>query len=140
MRNGKRKFKNKMTRPSVAGCNSAGESRYCSPHYYYKEKISMFYHCNQQETAALSFHQLMQMQAHYLANQQKIIAAVSSGLPVLDYGGYGPCLDCQTADHDTMTDANDVFDRVICCNSACATLKKADKSGKIFDKRRSDNG
>lgn len=58
-------------------------------------------------------------QAHYLANQQKIHAAVSSGLPVLDYGGYGPCQHCQSADHDTMTAADDSFQRVICCNPDC---------------------
>lgn len=61
----------------------------------------------------------MLRKAHYLANRQKSIAAVASGLPVMDYGGYVSCLDCQTADHDTMTGADDDLRRVICCNPAC---------------------
>lgn len=61
----------------------------------------------------------MLAQAHYLANRGKINAAVVSGLPILDYGGYALCRYCADADHDTMTDADDDFHRVICCNPDC---------------------
>lgn len=77
------------------------------------------YYRSQQEAADLEFARKMQAQAHYLANRQKIDTAAASGLPVLNFGGYGPCWECAQADHDTMTDADDDTDRVICCNPAC---------------------
>lgn len=62
---------------------------------------------------------LMQEQERYLANREKIQAAVESGMPVLDYGGYDQCGDCPHADHDTRTSDDDDFDCVICRNPAC---------------------
>lgn len=61
----------------------------------------------------------MQDQERYLANREKIKAAIASGLPVLDYGGYDQCDGCPHADHDTQTDAEDDFCSVICHNPAC---------------------
>ena len=58
-------------------------------------------------------------QAQYDANRRKLDDAIASGLPILDYGGYGPCWDCPDADHDTMTDSDDDMCRVICHNPAC---------------------
>ena len=63
--------------------------------------------------------QLMRDRERYLANREKLQAAIVSGLPVLDYGGYDQCSDCPHADHDTQTDAEDDFDTVICHNPAC---------------------
>ena len=62
----------------------------------------------------------MQRRAHYLANQQKLATAAEAGLPILDYGGYGPCWECQTADHDTATDDEDDMCSVICLNPSCS--------------------
>ena len=61
----------------------------------------------------------MQRQEHYRANQQKLDAAAASGIPILNFGGYGPCWECSDADHDTMTDEDDDMCRVICRNPAC---------------------
>lgn len=61
--------------------------------------------------------------AQYDANRQKLAAAVASGLPILDYSGYGPCWECPDADHDTMTDDGDDMCRVICRNPACPLHK-----------------
>ena len=38
--------------------------------------------------------QLMRDRERYLANREKLQAAIVSGLPVLDYGGYDQCSDC----------------------------------------------
>lgn len=65
------------------------------------------------------YERMMQQQAHFRANQEKINAAAASGLPILDHGGYGPCWECRTADHDTMTDADDDMGCVICLDPAC---------------------
>ena len=78
---------------------------------------------SREEAASHEFERQMQHQAHYLANREKINAAVKSGLPILDYGGYGPCWSCRTADHDTMTGADDDFNRVICLNPTCPQHK-----------------
>ena len=67
---------------------------------------------------------LMQEQEHYQANREKIKAAIASGLPVLNFGGYGHCSRCPHADHDTQTDAEDDFDSVICHNPACRCHRK----------------
>lgn len=58
-------------------------------------------------------------QVQYDANRQKLDDAIASGLPILAYGGYGPCWECPDADHDTMTDDDDDMCRVICRNPAC---------------------
>lgn len=66
----------------------------------------------------------IQRQAHYLANRQKLDAAIVSGLPVLTLTDHCPCWDCRTADHDTMTADGDDFDRVICRDPACPHHRK----------------
>lgn len=81
----------------------------CVPEYYRAR----------QEDADHEYERLMQRQAHYLANRRKLAAAAASGLPVLVLRGPGPCWGCAQADHDTMIDADDDTDRVICCNPAC---------------------
>ena len=63
-------------------------------------------------------------QAQYDANRRKLDDAIASGLPILDYGGYGPCWECPDADHDTMTDDDDDMCRVICRNPACPHHRK----------------
>lgn len=73
----------------------------------------------QQQDQERQYERMMQRQAHYLANQEKINAAAASGLPILDHGGYGPCWECRTADHDTMTDVDDDCERVICLDPDC---------------------
>ena len=76
----------------------------------------------QQEDADHEYELMLHRQEHYRANQEKIDAAVASGLPVLSFGGYGPCWDCQAADHDTMTDDDDTC-CVICRDPACPQHK-----------------
>lgn len=66
----------------------------------------------------------MQRQDHYFANRQKIDAAVASGLPILNFGGYDSCQDCLDADHDTTTNENDDTCCVICRNPACPQHRK----------------
>lgn len=66
----------------------------------------------------------MRRQEHYLANRQKMDEAAASGLSVLTLNDYGPCWNCQTADHDTMTGDDDDFYRVICLDPACPQHKK----------------
>ena len=85
--------------------------------FYFNEPmpdcVPEFYRAQQEERE----HQhelLMQRQEHYRANQEKINAAVASGLPILSFGGYAPCRECQTADRDTMTGDDDDLDCVIC--------------------------
>lgn len=73
----------------------------------------------QQEKRDHQYELAMQREAHYLANRQKIKAAVGSGLTLLAFGGYGPCCECPSSDHDTMTNADDDIDLVICHNPAC---------------------
>lgn len=66
----------------------------------------------------------MRRQTHYLANRQKLDAAVAAGLPVLTLTDYCQCWDCRTAGHDTMTGDDDDFDRVICRDPACPHHRK----------------
>ena len=65
-----------------------------------------------------------QREERYQANRDKIRAAVEAGLPILHYGGYGPCQECSCADYDTMTDDEDDFDSVICRNPRCPLHKE----------------
>ncbi len=65
-----------------------------------------------------------QREERYQANRDKIRAAVEAGLPILHYGGYGPCQKCSCADYDTMTDDEDDFDSVICHNPHCPLHKE----------------
>ena len=85
----------------------------CVPEYYRA----------QQEEQEHQYELLMQRQEHYRANQEKISAAVASGLPILPYGGYGSCWKCQSADYDTMTDDDDDMCCVICHDPACPQHK-----------------
>lgn len=70
---------------------------------------------------------LLREQGHYLVNREKPQAAIASGLPILNFGGYDQCRDCPyadndtqtSADNDTQTSADDDFDTVICNNPAC---------------------
>lgn len=72
-------------------------------------------------------------QAQYQTNRQKLDAAVASGLPILDYGGYDRCWECKDADYDTMTDDDDDMDRVICHNPACGLwVEQAPEDGFDF--------
>ena len=82
------------------------------------------YYRSQQEADEIKFARKMQAQAHYLANRQKIATAAASGLPVLTLRGPGPCWECPQADRDTMTAADDDFDRVICHDPACPHQKE----------------
>lgn len=79
---------------------------------------------SRQEDADQKYELLVRRQERYKANRQKLDAAVASGLPVLGYGGYGPCWDCPDADHDTMTGDDDDVCRVICRNPACPHHRK----------------
>lgn len=56
---------------------------------------------------------------HYEANRTKLQEAYKSGLPVLHYGGYDACLQCNDADYDTQTCCEGDLDRVICHNPDC---------------------
>ncbi len=85
--------------------------------------VPEFYRARQ-EAADTRFERQMRAQAHYMANREKIQAVAASGLPILPYGGYGPCWECASADHDTMTGAEDDFDYVICGDPACPQHKK----------------
>lgn len=79
---------------------------------------------SRQEDADHKYELLVRRQESYRANRQKLDAAIASGLPVLDYGGYGPCWDCPDADHDIMTSDDDDMCRVICRNPACPHHRK----------------
>ena len=81
----------------------------CVPEYYRAR----------QEAADHEYELASQRQERYRANQEKIDAAVASGLPILSFGGYGPCWGCQSADHDTMTDDDDDTCCVICRDPGC---------------------
>lgn len=81
------------------------------------------YFREQQEKLDREYELMEQRQQRYLANQQKLGVAVRSGLPILDYGGYTPCRECPSADHDTMRDDDDDFCLVICHNPSCAEHK-----------------
>lgn len=74
---------------------------------------------SRQEAADHGYECEMQKRTHFLANREKISAAIAAGLPVLTLNGCGPCWECGTADHDTRTDDDDDFDRVVCLNPAC---------------------
>ena len=86
----------------------------CVPEYYRE----------QQEKHDHLYDLSMQRRAGYLANQGKLNVAAQSGLPILDYGGYGTCWECPDADHDTMTSDADDFCTVICRNPACPEHQK----------------
>ena len=74
---------------------------------------------SQFEDADDEFDREMREQERYLENRRKLAAAHESGLPVLNYGGYGACCICPHADHDAQVDAEDDFDTVICHDPAC---------------------
>lgn len=74
---------------------------------------------SRQEDADHKYELRMQCQAYYLANRQKIDAAIAAGMPVLNFGGHDACWTCRDADHDTMTAGDDDICRVICRNPAC---------------------
>ncbi len=84
---------------------------------------------SQQEAADHEYERQARAREHFAENREKIQAAIASGLPILPYGGYGPCWECPSADHDTMTDAEDDFDCVICRNPACPQHKKHQSEG-----------
>lgn len=86
---------------------------------------------SRQEDADHKYESQTWCQAHYLANRQKIAAAIASGLPVLDFGGHSACQDCLDADHDTMTNGDDDLDRVICRDPACPLHRKPSIKGGI---------
>ena len=81
----------------------------CVPEYY---RVRQEEHDRQYDLA-------MQRRGRYLANKQKLYVAAQSGLPVLSFGGYGPCQECPDADHDTATDDEDDICRVICHAPSC---------------------
>lgn len=63
-------------------------------------------------------------QEGYEANRKKLEEAREAGYPILDFGGYGACLHCKDADHDTQTSFEDDFDSIICRNPNCPEHKK----------------
>lgn len=81
-------------------------------------------HRAQEEKCDRQYDLKMQRQTHYLVNKQKLDVAAGVGLPILDFGGYNACGECPQADHDTRTDDEDDFDRVICGNPACPWHRK----------------
>lgn len=81
------------------------------------------YYRSQQEDEEHEYELQTRRQEIYQVNRQKI-AAVASGFPVLDYGGYEACRDCPDADHDTMVDDDDDICRAICRNPACPRHRK----------------
>ena len=93
----------------------------CVPEYYRAQK----------EERDRQYDLAMQRQGHYLANKQKLDAAVLSGLPVLPFGGYGPCWECPNADHDTMTNDEDDICLVICHDPSCPEYIKHQSEGGI---------
>ena len=86
----------------------------CVPEYYRE----------QQEKQDHQYDMAMQRRACYLENQRKLDEAAEAGLPILAFGGYGPCWECPDADHDTVIDDEDDFCRVICRNPACPEHRK----------------
>lgn len=93
------------------------------------------YYRSLQEDAGSRYELRMQRQEHYWANRKKINAAAAAGLPILTLDGCGPCWDCQTADHDTMTADDDDIERVICFNPDCPHHKtKEEKEVKMNQK------
>lgn len=87
----------------------------CVPEYYRSRR----------EEQDRQYEREMQAQAHYIANRAKIAAAIESGLPVLTLNGHCPCWECRMADHDTMTAADDDFDRVICLDPGCQHQRRS---------------
>ena len=71
------------------------------------------------EDADAAFDRRMMDEERYIANRRKLAEAHESGLPVLDYGGYGCCCICPHADWDTQTSEDDDFDSVICHDPRC---------------------
>ena len=60
-------------------------------HRYFSEPVPDCvpeYYRSRQEEADHQYELQMKRQELYQANQQKIDAAIASGLPILDYGGY----------------------------------------------------
>ena len=62
------------------------------------------------------------------ARKREIIAeldaAAEAGLPILSFGGYGPCQECLNADGDTQTDDEDDICCVICHSPTCPEYMK----------------
>lgn len=85
--------------------------------------VPEFYRSKLEEQERREDRQLRE-QGRYLANRKIIEAAITSGFPVLNFGGFAQCQDCPCADHDTMTSEDDDFDRVICYNPACRCHRK----------------
>ena len=77
-----------------------------------------------QEEQDRRFDLAMRRRDIYRANQEKLHAAAGASLPILDFGGYGPCAECPHADHDTQTDDEDDFCRVICHDPSCRHHRK----------------
>lgn len=97
------------------------------PHRYFNEPMPDCvpeHYRSLQEDADHQYELQARRQELYRANREKLDAAVASGLPVLDYGGYDACRDCRSADHDTMTSDDDDLDRVICRDPACPRHRK----------------
>ena len=90
--------------------------------------VPEFYRSKLEEQERCEDRQLRE-QDRYLANRMIIEAAIAAGLPVLNYGGFPQCQTCPHADHDTQTDAEDDFDRVICYNPACQCHKNQTGGG-----------
>ena len=72
-----------------------------------------------QEEQDRQFDLAMRRRKIYRANQEKLDAAAGAGLPILGFGGYNACGGCPHADHDTQTDDEDDFCRVICHDPSC---------------------
>ena len=85
----------------------------CVPEYYREQK----------EKLEHEYELMEQRQEHYRANQQKLDAAVKSGLPILEHDGYDSCRECPDADHDTMRDDDDDICLMICHNPSCPEHK-----------------
>lgn len=98
--------------------------------------VPEFYRAAQEE-ADRKYGEQLQRAEHYKANREKLAKAEEAGLPILSYGGYGPCWECKTCDHDTQRDGDDDIELVICHNPKCPHHKKQrtslrDKVGCLF--------
>ena len=85
--------------------------------------VPEFYRARQEE-ADRQYEKQCQQGERYSKNREKLKAVEEAGLPILRYGGYGPCWECETCDHDTQRDADDDFCLVICHNPDCPHHKK----------------
>ena len=91
----------------------------CVPEYYRE----------QQEKRDRQYDMAMQRRERYQENQRKLDDAAGAGLPILPFGGYGPCWECPDADHDTATGNDDDFCRVICRDPSCRCHRKRQDGG-----------